>query len=77
MQTILSFQSAVQNMSVYFFFVRDKRNCKYTEYDVIEFKAYCAMVVIIGNKLEQQFNLAICLANTIWGKTRQIDKLGW
>ena len=77
MQRILSFQSAVKNKSVFFFFVLDKRNCKNTEYDVIEIKAYCAMVVIMETNWDNNLTWLLVLLTLFEAKTRQIDKLGW
>ena len=60
-----------------FFFVLDKRNCKNTEYDVIEIKAYCAMVVIMETNWDNNLTWLLVLLTLFEAKTRQIDKLGW
>ena len=60
-----------------FFFVWNKRNCKNTEYNVIEFKAYCAMVVIMEINWDNNLTWLLVLLTLFEAKTRQIDKLGW
>ena len=72
-----SFDSKCSEKQVSVFFVWDKRNCKNTENDVIEFKAYCVMVVIVETNWDNNLTWLLVLLTLFEAKTRQIDKLGW